>query len=301
MKRDSMPGATAVASKGWLRAHKWLILRRLSQLGVLGIFLIGPLAGIWIVKGNLASSLTLDVLPLTDPYVLLQSFFAGTAITATAMTGAAIVLVFYLIVGGRAYCAWVCPMNMVTDTARWLRHVLKIKGAGSHPDRKMRYWFLAMTLVLALLTGTLAWELINPVSMLFRGLVFGMGMGWAVVAGIFFYDLFISRDGWCGHVCPVGAFYSLVGEKSLIRVSAARREQCDDCMDCFAVCPEQQVIRPALKGASRNIGPVIMSANCTNCGRCIDVCDKNVFRFSTRFNNSVNNTGHLSHNKEVTS
>ena len=38
-------GAEAVESKGWLRAHKWLILRRLSQFGILALFLLGPLAG----------------------------------------------------------------------------------------------------------------------------------------------------------------------------------------------------------------------------------------------------------------
>jgi ferredoxin-type protein NapH len=57
-------------------------------------------------------------------------------------------------------------------------------------------------------------------------------------------------------------------------------------MDCFAVCPEPQVIGPALKGAEKNIGPVILSPNCTNCGRCIDVCSKNVFHWGTRYRNS---------------
>ena len=33
------PGAAAVAARGWLQAHKWLILRRLSQLSVLALFL----------------------------------------------------------------------------------------------------------------------------------------------------------------------------------------------------------------------------------------------------------------------
>ncbi|NIP18923.1 MAG: quinol dehydrogenase ferredoxin subunit NapH, partial [Xanthomonadales bacterium] len=53
------------------------MLRRASQFGVLALFLAGPATGIWIVKGTLASSLTLDVLPLTDPYMLLQGLFAG--------------------------------------------------------------------------------------------------------------------------------------------------------------------------------------------------------------------------------
>lgn len=70
-------GAEAVASKGWVAAHRWLLARRLCQLAILALFLLGPLAAVWIVKGNLAYSLTLDSLPLTDPYVLLQSLLAG--------------------------------------------------------------------------------------------------------------------------------------------------------------------------------------------------------------------------------
>ncbi len=280
--KNLYPGLSAIDSKGWLAAHKWLLLRRTTQLGIIILFLLGPLAGIWIVKGNLASSLTLDVLPLTDPYLLLQSIMAGHLPEVTALTGAAIVIVFYMLVGGRSYCAWVCPLNMMTDAAGFLRDRWRLKG-GAHLSRQMRYWILGMSLLLALFTGNMAWELVNPVSMVQRGLFFGMGSAWIFVAGIFIFDLFISRQGWCGHLCPVGAFYSVLGIPSVVRVSAGAREQCDDCMDCFAVCPEKQVIRPALKGADRNISPIILSSNCTNCGRCIDVCAQHVFSFSHRF------------------
>ena len=245
------------------------------------MFLVGPLAGLWIVKGNLAYSLTLNTLPLADPYVLLQSLLAGHIPEKMALIGVAIVLAFYFLVGGRVYCSWVCPVNMVTDAAAWLRGRFGIKG-GAHISRKLRYWVLGMTLVLAAVTGTIAWELINPVSMLHRGLIFGIGMTWAIVLAVFLLDLFVSANAWCGHVCPVGAFYSLLGKWSPLRVSAAKREACNDCMDCFAVCPEPQVIRPALKGAKQNVGPAILSPNCTNCGRCIDVCSKDVFRFGLR-------------------
>ncbi len=101
MKQIKMPGADRIAHVGWLKANQWLLLRRFSQLSILGLFLLGPYAGIWIIKGNLASSLTLEVLPLTDPYVLLQSLFAGHVIQTTAITGALIVLIYYLLVGGR--------------------------------------------------------------------------------------------------------------------------------------------------------------------------------------------------------
>lgn len=282
-------GAEAIMAKGWLGAHKWLLLRRISQLGILALFLAGPWAGIWIVKGNLAYSLTLDTLPLTDPYILLQSLLAGHTPEKLALVGVAIVIIFYALTGGRAYCGWVCPINMVTDLAAWLRRRLDIKG-GARLSRRVRFWMLGMTLVLAVASGAIAWEMINPVSMLHRGLIFGMGLAWAVVLAVFLFDLFVSPDGWCGHLCPVGAFYSLIGKVALLRVKAAKRAQCNDCMDCFAVCPEPQIIKPALKGEAKQIGPLILSSQCTNCGRCIDVCSKDVFAFGLRFNNEVDSS-----------
>jgi len=279
------PGAEAIAAKGWLAAHKWLLLRRASQLGILLLFLVGPWFGWWIVKGNLNFSYTLNVLPLADPYIILQSLLARQVPEQLALTGVVIVLLFYLLVGGRAYCSWVCPVNLLTDFAYWLRVRLGLKGS-AHISRPTRYWMLGMTLVVAAATGSIAWEMVNPVSMLHRGLIFGLGLAWAVLLAVFLFDLFVMRHGWCGHLCPVGAFYSLIGKLSLLRIRLPARDACNDCMDCFAVCPEPQVIRPALK-AIDDASPVILEGNCTNCGRCIDVCSKDVFAFGTRFHSSA--------------
>lgn len=276
------PGADAIVAKGWWPAHRWLLLRRASQLGILGSFLLGPWAGVWIVRGNLNASLTLDVLPLTDPYVLLQSLLAGHVPETAALLGATIIVTLYLLVGGRAYCAWVCPVNIVTDSAHWLRRRLGLSG-GARLSNKVRYWLFGVTLLVSIAAGTIAWELVNPVSILHRGLIFGMGAGWVVILGIFLFDLLVSRRGWCGHLCPVGAFYSVIGRGSVLRISATRREQCNQCMDCTQVCPEPQVLKMPLFGADNGAGPTVVSPNCTNCGRCIDVCSRDVFRFGTRF------------------
>jgi ferredoxin-type protein NapH len=286
-------GKEALQLKGWLKTNKWLLLRRLSQLSILGLFLLGPWFGIWIIKGNLNSSLILDTIPLSDPYILLQTLFTGYLPQTTAILGALIVIVFYALVGSRVYCSWVCPINIVTDFSMWLRHKLNIKSS-STLSRKMRYWILAMTLIAATATGSLVWEFVNPVSMVNRALVFGLGFAWALILMIFLLDTFISRRAWCGHLCPVGAFYSLLGKFSLIRVNAVALDRCNSCMECYAVCPEQKVISPVLnmKGRSNSI---IDDINCTNCGRCIDICATEVFKFDLRFNNVEklhNKTGH---------
>ena len=280
----------AIQAKGWWATHRWLLLRRLSQLSVMALFMAGPWLGLWLIKGNLNHSRTLDVLPMTDPLVLIQSLAAGHAVERNALLGLAVVLLFYLIIGGRAYCSWVCPVNVVTDAAAWLRRRIGIRGS-AHISRSARYWILGMTLALAAITGSIAWEMINPVSMLHRGLIFGMGAGWMVILAVLLFDLFVMSRGWCGHLCPVGACFSLIGRWSLLRVSAERRDSCNNCMDCFAVCPEPQVLRSPLKGAAKGAGPVVMSPNCTNCGRCIDICSKDVFTLSSRFNNPVSMAG----------
>jgi len=281
MNPRALVGREAVTAKGWLRAHQWLLARRASQIGLLAVFLLGPLAGIWIIKGNLNASLTLGVLPLSDPLVLLQTLAAGHLPARQIVIGALIVAAFYALIGGRVYCAWVCPINLVTDAAYRLRQRLGL-AAGWQPPHQTRVWILAMVLIVSFAGGIVAWELVNPISMLHRGLLYGFGFAWTLVLAVFLFDLLISQRGWCGRICPVGAFYALLGSFSLVRVRADRRARCDDCMDCVAVCPEPRIIMPVVKGAERGVAPVILDRDCSNCGRCIDVCPEDLFGFGTR-------------------
>ncbi|MEH6822836.1 MAG: quinol dehydrogenase ferredoxin subunit NapH [Motiliproteus sp.] len=283
-------GMDAVNTKGYIGAYRFLVLRRISQLVTLALFMASPVAGYWVLKGNLSSSLLLETVPLSDPFVLLQTLASGHLPITSLLLGSAIVAGFYWLVGGRSFCSWVCPVNPVTDLAGWAARKLSIRRRVP-VSRSLRYWILALVLLLPAITGTIVWELVNPVSLLHRGLIFGMGMGWLVIIGIFLFDLFVLPRGWCGHLCPMGACYSLIGKTSPLRIIASDRDACYDCMDCYAVCPEPQVIKPALKGKAPGSdelqGPVILSPNCTNCGRCIDICSVNVFEFGSRFANRM--------------
>ena len=274
-------GEEAVQQKGWLLAHKWLLLRRISQISIIMLFLVGPLFSVWIIKGNMSSSILLETVPLSDPFVFLQTLASGVLVEENMIIGAAIIAVFYFLVGGRVYCAWICPINMVTDAADWVRRKFNIKNR-IPLARGNRSVLLLSVLLVSMVSGMLVWELVNPVTMVQREIVFGMGFSWMLLLAIFIVDAFISRRAWCGHLCPMGKFYSYLGKYSLIRTNAIRRNNCDDCMDCFAVCPEPQVIKPALKG-NKTSSPVIASGDCSNCGQCIDVCAKDVFAVSHRF------------------
>lgn len=278
-----LAAAGEMPARGFLERNRYLFLRRTSQILVLALFLTGPLFGLWIAKGTLASSMTFDVLPLTDPFILVQMLAARHWPEGLALIGALIVAVFYALVSGRTYCSWVCPINPVTDLAFWTREKLGLQSKGWQPRPGTRLFVLAMALVVSALTGAIAWELVNPITMAFRVVVFGSAASLAFVGAVFLFDLFVARRGWCSHLCPVGAFYGLLGSAALLRISAGRRAACDHCMDCYAVCPEPHVISPALEGAKKGLSPVILSRDCTACGRCIDVCDRDVFRFTHRF------------------
>lgn len=286
MSALTRPYEEARAAKGLWGSSRFLILRRISQLTVLALFLTGPAFGFWITKGTLASSMTLDVLPMTDLFVFLQTLATGHLPETTAIAGAAVVLGLYLVFGGRTFCAWACPINPVTDLAGLLRRRFDI-GAGAKLRPQMRMWLAGAALVVSAATGMIAWELVNPITALHRALVFGLGFGLFGVGAIFLFDLFVAKHGWCGHICPVGACYGAVGRAAVLRVSAARRDACDDCMSCFAVCPEPHVITPALRGGRTGATPVIRSGDCTVCAACIDVCPENVFRLAHRFDHRV--------------
>ncbi|MDN4999990.1 quinol dehydrogenase ferredoxin subunit NapH [Bradyrhizobium sp. GCM10027634] len=286
MTANARPYVEARAAKGLWAASRFLVLRRTSQLFFLALFLSGPLLGIWIAKGTLASSMTLGTLPLTDPFVFLQSLAARHWPEGLSAIGAAIVLASYLLFGGRTYCFWVCPVNPVTDLAAWLRRRLGITVTAKVRSN-LRLYFVGAVLAASALSGSIAWELINPVTALHRALVFGLWFGAGGTVAIFIFDLLVVKHGWCGHLCPIGAFYGQIGKVALLRITADNRAACNDCMDCFAVCPEPHVISPALNGERTGATPVITAGDCTLCGACIDVCSKQVFHLGLRGRNAV--------------
>lgn len=293
---------------------KYLILRRLSQCVILMLFIMGnysiatlknvqtkasvgvfggniesllgdsssvvakePSAFSNIVQGNLSHSQWFGgAFNLTDPLSALQIFLAGGGIALDVALGVLLVVFIYGVFLGRAYCAFVCPINLITDLANFLREKIGLNRT-QHKlflPRSTRFVILAIGLVLSVICGVAAFELISPISMLHRGLVFGMGFGIFAIVAVFLFDLCVLKNGFCGHICPLGAMYSLIGKFALLRVYHTS-SNCTKCMQCVRVCPEPEVLKPIGKqdGAFKTM-------TCLRCGRCIEVCDDNALRFS---------------------
>jgi ferredoxin-type protein NapH len=227
--------------------YRYLIMRRVVQVGLLFLYFGGNAWGWTILRGNLSSSRIFDMVPMSDPYAALQMLAAGVLLASDLLIGVAVATVFYLLIGGRVFCSWVCPVNMITDAAAWLREKLEINRVqnGKVPiSRNMRYWVLGLSLVISAAMGVAAFEFISPISMVHRG--------------------------------PLGGFYTRKGRFSLIRVHHDE-EACTLCMKCKVICPEPQV----LYMVGKETIPVL-SGECTNCARCIEVCDDDALGFSIR-------------------
>lgn len=248
---------------GEKRLKKWTLARRTVQVAVI-LLIASPLAGLRIFQGNLASASLLG-LTLSDPLAFLQVVLATGVIIPAFAGSALLVIIFYFLVGGRTFCAWVCPVYPVTELADQLRS--RLGGGARSFGLAWKKWLLALTLVVTLVTGLPLFETLSPIGMFNRALVFGSWTALFLVAGIFVVETTVARRLWCRSLCPLGGFYALLGRFSPVKVGFVR-SRCTDCGDCTRVCPVEEVLAPSLAGGA----PLVRSGECTRCGRCVDAC-----------------------------
>ncbi|MCL2807664.1 MAG: 4Fe-4S binding protein [Coriobacteriia bacterium] len=274
---------------------RWLIARRIIQVAVwvilaapiliYGFSLFGLTAGSDMrmptpseafIFGSLSSS---DIFGLTliDPYATLQVALASRSIEIAWIWAFLPAFILYLVIGARAFCGWICPVNLVLEFTEWLRKKFNLPNANRSLPRKTKLAVMVLFLLLAFVLAQPLFENISPIAALGKTLLFGSFAGFGTLIGIIILELFWAPRIWCRSLCPLGGFYQLFGRIGIFRPHVDR-SQCTSCGDCKAACIVDPVIlEPALTGESTKV----WAGDCMRCGACIDACPSKCIKMKT--------------------
>lgn len=239
------------------------LIRRTVQFLIIAL-IASPLFGINVFHGNLSAAELLGI-SLTDPLAFLQATGASHVFTASFFGSALLVAGFYFLVGGRTFCAWVCPIHLLTEMGEKMRRLFGF-GQRTFALSGIR-WSFAATIAISLLAGVPLFEIISPIGITARAIMFKSWPPLLLVLGILVVEIFFARRIWCRSLCPVGGFYSLLGRFSPVRVGFTPH-LCTYCGDCTHICPVEEVLEAPLTDNKRQVA----DGDCTRCGDCIDIC-----------------------------
>lgn len=253
-------------------------VRRCIQLGVFTL-VMAPLLGISGIRGNLNSADWWGV-TLTDPLAFLEvSVAAGKA--ATAMLGPAVLVLAVYLVFGKAYCGWVCPVGFLIEMTGKVKRLFSRQPGARAKITGQYYWSLPAVLIIALFTHLPLFQILSPAGILMRTLLFGIGWEVLLIVSILIAELTAYSGLWCRVLCPLGAFYSLLGRLSPVQVKVDRNK-CDGCQICTRHCHAAvNSIRNVVRdGQAEHVG----GASCTRCGKCVDKCPRGALHFAVNWN-----------------
>ncbi len=197
---------------------------------------------------------------------------------------------------GRFFCGWICPLGALNDLVGRLKKRPPREAREANAPRKLfraKYYILLALLASAFL-GTLLLGLLDPFSLLTRGMSQGIGpllalmgvdvfshepgfpAGWVAVlllAAVLLGNFWIPRL-WCRAFCPLGALLGLLSRWApwgIVRDEGS----CTSCAVCVQRC----------NGAAEPDGELRRS-ECILCLNCIDTCPPQGLAFG-RTGNSV--------------
>ena len=269
------------------RMKRWIVVISIHLL-----FFLSFAIDVQTLEGTLNGSRFLGF-HLIDPFTTIQVFLATYHIPINVIIGTSTVIIFYLFVGGKTYCSWVCPYGIISEIGEKLHNTLVTKKIIKERkfDHRIRHIFWFMFLIMAATSGYLVFETFNIVGIMSRFITYGwsLALGWVLV--VFLIEVFFSRRAWCTYICPIGTTYGYIGKVSALRVQW--NDNCDHCMVCHDVCFENQVLdltkaKYDKQREEKGIKTLyVTGADCTLCGRCIDVCHADALKFDFRLKGLV--------------
>lgn len=272
---------------------KVTVARRLVQVCSLLLFCLPPLLAGWGVFGLFAggddqmpapaegvffgslSSTSVGGVTLMDPLAAAEVFVASHSLELAALAGALIILVGYGLVRGRAFCGWVCPVNLLGEGADALRRKMGVQVPERTVPRRAK---MALAVVVVALSAVLAvpvFEAVSPISAVNKGLVFGGIAGIGTLAAVLAAEIFFSKRLWCRSLCPLGGVYQAIGRAGQVNV-AMNYEACIHCDRCREACLADPVI---LDDVLAGNDAIVRAGDCMACGACVDACPADALTF----------------------
>ncbi|MEC4273558.1 4Fe-4S binding protein [Adlercreutzia sp. R25] len=273
---------------------KITVVRRVVQVGMLALFCLPPLLAGWglaglfaggdgevatpaegVFFGSLSSSSAAGV-TLLDPLAALEAMAASRSLlTASALMGALLVVVVYGLVRGRAFCGWVCPVNLIGEGVDAVRRRVGIAVPERTVDRRAKIAVAAAVVAASAFVGFPVFEAVSPIGAVNKGLAFGGFAGAGTLAAIIIAELLVSRRVWCRALCPLGGVFQVLGRAGQVNV-AIDHDACIHCDKCSEVClADPLILAPVLAGEDA----VVRAGDCMACGACVDACPASALRF----------------------
>lgn len=275
------------------RPFRWTRLRRIVQAAAVALFAAPVIAAGWSLFGasvggddplptpadlpffGSLSSSSIGGFSLLDPFGVLQVVAASKTFSLDWLWAALPVLIVYGLIRGRAFCGWVCPVNLLLEIEDALRRKLGIEVHEAPVPRRAKLWVALGVLALSALTSVPVFEAFSPIGALNKGLLFGAVTGLWVLAAIMLAELFWGHRVWCRALCPLGGFYEAIGRAGLVNVKFDG-EACIHCDACTRSClADPAILEPVLAGRDA----IVRAGDCMACGACVDACPAGALAF----------------------
>ncbi len=267
-------------------SRKWKYRRWTSIILINLMFIVSYWFDVQLVEGALTASRFVGF-HMADPNSALQVMLAYKEIMINLVIGTVTVVLVWWLVGGRAFCSWVCPYHLLSEWAEMLH--LKLAAIGYAKDnpfhRGLRTVLWLAFLALAFFTGYTVFEYVNPVGIVSRALIYGPTIAILWVLALLTIEVFYSRRFWCRYVCPIGLTYGITGAIAPVQVKYDL-EKCLHEGECRKVCLVPHVLEITKMGYASDTFEYI-GADCTRCGMCIDACPQSALSFTVRGLDSI--------------
>ena len=214
---------------------------------------------------------------ISDPLAVLSGVLKSRTWPAALLLSALIPVAGVLLLG-RVFCSWMCPMGLfgeiVCGFKRWLERI-GVQFLNLGVSRMPKYVILLAGALICLLFSVPFFYWFYPpriISDAVRDTWSGTLMtGEIIFVGILLLcELVLCDRIWCKCLCPGGGLLAWMGSMRRLRVRQDSNA-CTSCGACDVACPYD--LTPS-RGS--------LGGECDNCGRCVDVCDDKALQFHVR-------------------